>query len=294
MAISMESIKTLRESTGAGMMDCKKALEATNGDVEKAIDWLRENGVIKASKKASRIAAEGLCTIAVCGNNAALVEVNAETDFVAKNDLFKSLVKTIAEAVAANAPADMDAANALVTSEGTIAELVVAAIARIGEKISFRRFALVTKTDDQNFGTYIHSNGKIGVITLVNGANEEVARDVAMHVAAMNPSFATRNDVPADYIEKETHIQLEAAKQDPSFAAKPANIQEKMIGGRVNKVIAEICLADQVFVKDPSLTVAKYVAANKGEIVSFTRYNVGEGMEKRVDNFAEEVMSQIK
>lgn len=294
MAISMESIKTLRESTGAGMMDCKKALEATNGDVDKAIDWLRENGVIKASKKASRIAAEGLCAISVCGNNAALVEINAETDFVAKNDLFKTLVKTIADAVAANAPADMDAANAIQTAEGTVAELVVNAIARIGEKISFRRFELVTKDENEHFGTYIHSNGKIGVITLVNGADDESARDVAMHVAAMNPQFATRNDVPADFVEKETHIQLEAAKQDPSFAAKPAQIQEKMISGRVNKVIAEICLVDQPFVKDPSLTVAKFLASKKGEVKSFTRYNVGEGMEKRNDNFAEEVMSQIK
>ncbi len=294
MAISMESIKTLRESTGAGMMDCKKALEATNGDVDKAIDWLRENGVIKASKKASRIAAEGLCSISVCGNNAALVEVNAETDFVAKNDLFKTLVKTIADAVAANAPADMDAANAIQTPEGTVAELVVNAIARIGEKISFRRFELVTKGENEHFGTYIHSNGKIGVIALVNGADDESARDVAMHVAAMNPQFATRNDVPADFVEKETHIQLEAAKQDPSFAAKPAQIQEKMISGRVNKVIAEICLVDQPFVKDPSLTVAKFLASKKGEVKSFTRYNVGEGMEKRNDNFAEEVMSQIK
>ena len=294
MAISMESIKTLRESTGAGMMDCKKALEATNGDVDKAIDWLRENGVIKASKKASRIAAEGLCAISVCGNNAALVEINAETDFVAKNDLFKTLVKTIADAVAANAPADMDAANAIQTPEGTVAELVVNAIARIGEKISFRRFELVTKGENEHFGTYIHSNGKIGVITLVNGADDESARDVAMHVAAMNPQFATRNDVPADFVEKETHIQLEAAKQDPSFAAKPAQIQEKMISGRVNKVIAEICLVDQPFVKDPSLTVAKFLASKKGEVKSFTRYNVGEGMEKRNDNFAEEVMSQIK
>lgn len=294
MAISMESIKTLRESTGAGMMDCKKALEATNGDVDKAIDWLRENGVIKASKKASRIAAEGLCSISVCGNNAALVEINAETDFVAKNDLFKTLVKTIADAVAANAPADMDAANAIQTPEGTVAELVVNAIARIGEKISFRRFELVTKGENEHFGTYIHSNGKIGVIALVNGADDESARDVAMHVAAMNPQFATRNDVPADFVEKETHIQLEAAKQDPSFAAKPAQIQEKMISGRVNKVIAEICLVDQPFVKDPSLTVAKFLASKKGEVKSFTRYNVGEGMEKRNDNFAEEVMSQIK
>ena len=294
MAISMESIKTLRESTGAGMMDCKKALEATNGDVEKAIDWLRENGVIKASKKASRIAAEGLCAISVCGNTAAIVEVNAETDFVAKNDLFKSLVKTVADLVAANAPVDMDAANAIQTEEGTIAELVIGATARIGEKISFRRFELVTKEDNQHFGTYIHSNGKIGVITLVDGADDESARDVAMHVAAMNPQFATRNDVPSDFVEKETHIQLEAAKQDPAFAAKPAQIQEKMISGRVNKVIAEICLVDQVFVKDPSLSVAKFLATKNGAVKSFTRYNVGEGMEKRVDNFAEEVMSQIK
>ncbi len=294
MAISMESIKTLRETTGAGMMDCKKALENTNGDVDKAIDWLRENGVIKATKKAARIAAEGLCGIAVNGDVAALVEINAETDFVAKNDLFKTLVKQIAESVAKNAPATLEEANAIATSEGTIAELVIAAIARIGEKISFRRFEVVRKTADQNFGTYVHSNGKIGVITLLNGATEEVARDVAMHVAAMNPSFATRNDVPAEYVEKETHIQLEAAKQDPAFASKPANIQEKMIVGRVNKVIAEVCLADQPFVKEPSATVSKYVTAQKGSIVSFTRYNVGEGMEKRNDNFAEEVMSQIK
>ena len=282
-------IKELRDLSGAGLMDCKKALEANDGDIDKAMDYLREKGISKAAKKASRIAAEGLSTVVIDGNNAVVVEVNCETDFVAKNEKFVNLVNTIANVIVNSDANTMEEAEALSCEEGTINDYVTSMTATIGEKISFRRFKRLTKTDSQNFGSYIHMGGKISVLTLIEGASEEVAKDVAMHSAAMRPSYITRSDVPAEETEKEMAVLKEQAMNE----GKPAEIAEKMVQGRINKFYKEICLDEQEFVKDSDKTVGEFVKANNGSIVDMVRFEVGEGIEKREDNFVEEVMSQI-
>jgi len=287
--ISAQMVKELRETTGAGMLDCKKALEATNGDFDKALDWLREKGMSKAKKKESRIAAEGLTDIFVDGNKAVILEINSETDFVAKNDEFKKLVKVIGETLLNNDVTTVEEANEIETSEGKIRDLVVNATAKIGEKLSFRRFEKVTKTDSQSFGSYLHMGGRISVLTVVEGANAEVAKDVAMQGAAMNPKYVTKEDVPASELEKEKAILKEQAINE----GKPAEIAEKMVAGRIQKFYKEICLEEQPFIKDGDVSVSTYVKNNGGKIVSMTRYEVGEGIEKRNDDFAAEVMSQI-
>ncbi len=300
MANIVELIKVLRERSGAGMMDCKKALEATNGDLDAASDWLREKGITKSAKKADRIAAEGLTGVATQGDFAAIVEVNSETDFVAKNDMFVNLVKDIAASVLAAKAATLEAALAAPSlvkeplNGATVADSVVAATARIGEKISLRRIQLVAKKADQSFGVYLHMGGKIGVVTVVTGSDAVIARDIAMHVAASNPSYLSRNEVSKDWIEKETHIQLEAAKVDEKLKDKPAAALAKIVEGKVQKTLREISLLDQAFVKDPSKTVEVHLAEHKVAAVAFVRYGVGEGIEKKVDNFAEEVMSQVQ
>ncbi|WP_373796993.1 translation elongation factor Ts [Jeotgalibaca porci] len=288
--ISAKLIKQLRDITGVGMMDAKRALVAVEGDMEAAVDYLRENGMAKAAKKADRIAAEGLANVSVDGNTAVVVEINAETDFVAKNDQFQGLVKSVTDLLAANKPADMEAALALPTEEGTLNETIQTATTKIGEKISLRRFEIVEKTDSQSFGAYLHQGGRIAVLTVLEGADEETAKDIAMHVAAINPKYVTRDEVPAEVIEHEKKVLSEQALNE----GKPANIVEKMIVGRLNKFLAEISLNDQPFVKDPDMTVAKFAEAKKGSVLSFVRFEVGEGLEKRQENFAEEVMSQIK
>ena len=288
--ISAKLVKELRDMTGVGMMDAKRALVAVEGDMEAAVDYLRENGMAKAAKKADRIAAEGLANVSVDGNTAVVVEINAETDFVAKNDQFQGLVKSVTDLLAANKPADMEAALALPTEEGTLNETIQTATTKIGEKISLRRFEIVEKTDSQSFGAYLHQGGRIAVLTVLEGADEETAKDIAMHVAAINPKYVTRDEVPAEVIEHEKKVLSEQALNE----GKPANIGEKMIGGRLNKFLAEISLNDQPFVKDPDMTVAKFAEAKKGSVLSFVRFEVGEGLEKRQENFAEEVMSQIK
>ena len=282
-------IKELRDLSGAGLMDCKKALEANDGDIDKAMDYLREKGISKAAKKASRIAAEGLSTVLVDGNNAVVVEVNCETDFVAKNEKFVNLVNTIAKVIVSSDANTMEEAEALSCEEGTISDYVTSMTATIGEKISFRRFKRLTKTDSQNFGSYIHMGGKISVLTLIEGATEEVAKDVAMHSAAMRPSYIRREDVPAEETEKEMTVLKEQAMNE----GKPAEIAEKMVQGRINKFYKEICLEEQEFVKDSDKTVGGFVKDNGGSIVDMVRFEVGEGIEKREDNFVEEVMSQI-
>ena len=282
-------IKELRDMSGAGLMDCKKALEANDGDLDKAMDYLREKGISKAAKKASRIAAEGLSTILVEGNNAVVVEVNCETDFVAKNEKFVNLVNTIAKVIVNNDVKTMEEALALPCEEGTINDYVTSMTATIGEKISFRRFERLSKTDSQNFGGYIHMGGKISVLTLLEGANEDVAKDVSMHAAAMRPSYIRREDVPAEETEKEMAVLKEQAMNE----GKPAEIAEKMVQGRISKFYKEICLEEQEFVKDSEKTVGEFVKANGGSIVNMVRFEVGEGIEKREDNFVEEVMSQI-
>ncbi len=292
--INANSVKELREKTGAGMMDCKKALTAVNGDMEKAVDWLREHGIAKAEKKQSRIAAEGLCQILVDGNNAVVVEVNSETDFVASNEKFINFVDLLAKAILENeVNTNEDVLNLVVDGE-TISEKLTNLVATIGEKLSFRRFVKVTKEDGDFFGVYKHMGGKIGTLVTVNGANEEVAKDVAMQAAAMNPIAAVRSEVPEKDVLHEKEVILTEIKNDPKNANKPDAILEKMSEGRLNKFFKEIVLEEQDFIKDSSLTVGQYVSNNGGKILSMVRFAVGEGIEKREENFAEEVASQIK
>ena len=287
---SASDVKELREKTGAGMLDCKKALDATKGDMDKAIDWLREKGIAKASKKESRIAAEGLSQIFVDKDKAVILEVNSETDFVAKNDEFKKFLEVVGKAILKKGSKDMDAALKIKLEDGqTISEYLVALIAKIGEKISFRRFEFVKKTSKEVFGVYSHLGGKISVLTVLEGGNEEVAKDVSMHAAAMRPLYMKRDEVPAEVLEHEKGIIKEQAINE----GKPADIAEKMVNGRINKYYKEVCLLEQEFIKDSDKTVEQYAKENKATIKKMIRYEVGEGIEKRNDDFASEVMKQV-
>ena len=288
--ITASLVKELRERTGAGMMDCKKALTQTDGDIDAAIDYLRENGIAKAAKKADRIAAEGLSYIEVKGNKAVILEINSETDFVAKNEKFVALVKNVAEAILAAEPATLEEALQVEAQGGTVEAVINEGIATIGEKLSLRRFEVVTKSDADAFGAYSHMGGRIGVLTLVEGStDEEAAKDVAMHIAALAPKYLDESEVPADVLEHEKKVLTEQALNE----GKPANIVEKMIVGRINKFLEEITVVKPKFVKDDSFTVEKFVASKGGKLAKFVRYEVGEGIEKKEDNFAEEVMSQV-
>ena len=290
MEVTASMVKDLREQTGAGMMDCKKALAETNGNMDEAVNWLREKGIAKSAKKESRIAAEGLANIYVDGNKAVILEVNSETDFVSKNEEFRAMIDTIGGALLKSNVETIEEAKNLTTDEGTVGELIVNKTAKIGEKLSLRRFAIVNKNDDEFFGSYIHMGGKIAALTVVKGASEEVAKDVAMQAAAMKPLYTFPSEVPADVIDNERTVLKEQAMNE----GKPAEIAEKMVEGRIKKFYKEICLSEQAFIKDGDLSVEKYVANNGGEIKSMIRYEVGEGMAKRNDNFAEEVMNQVK
>lgn len=288
--ITASLVKELRERTGAGMMDCKKALTQTDGNIEAAIDYLRENGIAKAAKKADRIAAEGLSYIEVKGNKAVILEINSETDFVAKNEKFVALVKNVANAILAAEPKSLEEALQVQAEGGTVEAVINEGIATIGEKLSLRRFEVVSKTDADAFGAYSHMGGRIGVLTLVEGStDEQAAKDVAMHIAALAPRYLDESEVPADVLEHEKKVLTEQALNE----GKPANIVEKIIVGRINKFLEEITVVKQKFVKDDSLTVEKFVASKGGKLAKFVRYEVGEGIEKREDNFAEEVMSQV-
>lgn len=288
--ISASLVKDLREKTGAGMLDCKKALEATEGNIEKAIDWLREKGISKAAKKADRIAAEGLSSILIKGDKAVVLEVNSETDFVAKNEEFKKLVNTIASTIIdSNLTDEVEEALKLQTSGCTIEELIIEKTAKIGEKLSLRRFVKIEKTPSESFGEYIHMGGKIAVLTVLDNASSEVAKDVAMHAAAMRPQYVRRENVPADVVEREREVLKEQAMNE----GKTAEIAEKMVEGRVQKFYKEICLEEQPFVKDSDVSVGKFVSNNGGTIVNMVRFEVGEGIEKKEENFAEEVAKQI-
>ena len=289
--ISASLVKELRDKSGAGMLDCKKALEATNGNIDEAIDWLREKGISKAAKKSERIAAEGTAAILTKGNKAVIVEVNSETDFVAKNEEFKSLVEVIANAIINSDLEDDDVEGALklTTEEGTLNDLIIAKTSKIGEKLSLRRFKVVTKEENASFGQYIHMGGKIAVLTILENASEEVAKDIAMHAAAMSPKYVSRDEVPSEEVEKERVVLKEQAINE----GKPADIAEKMVEGRIRKFYEEICLEEQAFVKDSDVKVGVYAKNNGGKITTMIRYEVGEGMEKREENFAEEVAKQM-
>ncbi|SRR5690625_679125 len=293
MAITAKMVKELREKTGAGMMDCKKALEETNGNMEDAIDYLRKTGVAQAAKKADRIAAEGSTYIKVSDNRAVLLEVNCETDFVTKNDLFQKLLVELADHIIEHQPNTVEEAlgQKFNGGEDTVEGHINSAIATIGEKISLRRFSLLEKTDNDVFGSYLHMEGRIGALVLLEGsADEEVAKNVAMHVAAINPNYVSRDEVPEDVVNRERDV----LKSQALAEGKPEHIVEKMVEGRLNKFFEEICLLDQSYVKDPDLKVKKYLDDNGATVKNMVRYEVGEGMEKREENFAEEVMGQIK
>ena len=289
--ITAALVKELRERTGAGMMDCKKALTAVEGDMDKAIDFLREKGLAAAAKKAGRIAAEGVvgAFVAADGKIGTIVEINCETDFVAKTDNFKELVIKIAAHIVATKPADVDALLASELDGQSVADLVTASVAKIGEKISVRRFALFEAPEGQ-VAAYIHGGGKIGVLVELKGGSAELGKDIAMHVAAANPSYLERSQVPAAELEHEKEVLAEQAKNE----GKPEKIIEKMVLGRINKYYKEVCLVDQEYVKDPDQTIAKLLKANNAEVLAFARFQLGEGIEKKQEDFAAEVMSQIK
>lgn len=292
MAITAQMVKELREKTGAGMMDCKKALQETNGDMEKAIDFLREKGIAKAAKKGDRIAAEGLTSIKVDGNEAVILEVNSETDFVAKNEGFQTLVQELADHLLANKPESAETAAAQTMSNGVTVEAHInTAIAKIGEKLSLRRFAILTKTDNDAFGAYLHMGGRIGVLTVLEGTTDDAAaKDVSMHIAALNPKYVSRDEVSAEEVERERQVLTQQALNE----GKPENIVAKMVEGRLSKYFEDVCVNDQAFVKNPDQKVGKFAESKGGKIREFVRFEVGEGIEKREDNFAEEVMSQVK
>ena len=300
MAITAGMVKELREMTGAGMMDCKKALTETNGDMDAAVEVLRKSGAAKMEKKQSRIAAEGIARVAVNGNVAVVAEVNSETDFVAKNETFQEFVQTVADTALAsglNGGANGEDIDALLATNG-LSELLVEKTATIGEKLSVRRFAKVT---GDVVTSYIHGGGRIGVIIAANGATDDAAKEaitnIAMQVAAMSPKYTSRDEVDASFLEHEKEILLAQAKQENPN--KPDNIIEKMIIGRLNKELKEICLLDQVYVQDSDLTVGKYVdkvAKENGAnvtVTKFVRFETGEGLEKKNEDFAAEVAAQM-
>jgi elongation factor Ts len=278
-------VKELRERTGAGMLDCKNALEHTNGNMEEAIDYLREKGIAKAAKKAGRIAAEGLCNVIVSGNEAVIFELNSETDFVAKNKQFLELLDTVATALITSSVQTTEEALVLTVNGKTIEVLLADATATIGEKISLRRVTRVVKQDAQGFGAYKHMGGRIAVLAVVAKDDQEVAKDIAMHVAAQKPLYLDRSQVNQETLEHERHVLTQQALAE----GKPANIVDKMVIGRLNKYLQDICLVDQGFVKDPDQKVSDYLKSHKNQVLSFIRLEVGEGIEKKEEDFAAEV-----
>ena len=282
-------IKDLRDRTGAGLNDCKAALEACENDVDKACDWLREKGIAKAAKKADRIAAEGLALAVRCPKcgKTVVLEVNCETDFVAKGDAFHEFVNAIANVILKNEPKDVEAAKALTT------DLFADATVKMGEKFDLRRFIIIPQ-DNNVIGSYIHMGGKIAVAVSLSGGDDELAKQISMHIAANNPQYLTVEDVPADVREHEMQVQKEAAKNDEKLANKPAPVLEKILEGKINKYFAEMTLEAQPFLMDDSKTVGQFLKEKGVKVLTFVRYQVGEGIEKRKDDFASEVMSQAK
>ena len=294
MAVTPLMVKELREKTGAGMLDCKKALEATECNIEEAITWLREKGIAKAEKKASRVAAEGLCGFAFNGNSAVVFEVNSETDFVAQNEKFTSLLTKVGDVIVNSDAQCTDCALAINIEGKTLNEVILEASGTIGEKLSLRRVQRVVKNDNQVFGAYKHMGGRIVSLVLMDGTDSECAKDVAMHIAALAPKYVSSEEISAEEVAKEREILLAQALNENETAAKPKpqQIIEKMVEGRLVKNFKEICLLDQPFVKNPDQTVAAYVKSKGCNVVSFVRLVVGEGIEKEVVDFAAEVAAQ--
>ncbi len=288
--ISASMVKELRNSTGAGMMDCKKALVEADGDMAKAIDILREKGLSQAAKKASRIAAEGAVVsyISENGKIGVITEVNCETDFVGHNENFQALAKSIAVQIASVNPADVAVLLDSAMGDKTVNDVVTEAIANIGENISIRRFTRYESTEGQVY-SYIHGGGKIGVLVEIKGGDAELGKDIAMQVAAANPSYLERSQVSKEELEHEKEVLHEQARNE----GKPENVVEKMVTGRVNKYYKEVCLVDQPFIKDGDLSVAKLLQSKSAEVIRFSRFQLGEGIEKKQDNLAEEVAKQI-
>lgn len=285
MAVTAQMVKELRERTGAGMLDCKKALEENNGDIDKAIDYLREKGIAKAAKKAGRIAAEGLCNVVIKDNEAIIYELNSETDFVAKNKQFLDLIDMIGEALIESNVSNTEEALALIVNGKSVELLLADATATIGEKIQLRRVTRVQKTNEQGFGAYKHMGGRIAVLAVLAKDDQEVGKDIAMHVAAQKPLYLDRTQVNQETLDHEKHVLTQQALLE----GKPENIVEKMVIGRLNKYLQDICLVDQGFVKDPDQKVSAYLKSNNNQVLSFVRLEVGEGIEKKEEDFAAEV-----
>lgn len=291
--ITAKLVKELRDITGAGMMDCKKALQETNGDMSAAVDYLRETGSAQAAKKAERVAAEGSTYIATEGNNAVILEVNCETDFVTRNETFQNLLVELGDHILANKPENLDEMleQTMAAKEETVQKYIESIIGTIGEKIELRRFELLTKGDNDVFGTYTHQGGLIGALTVLEGSQDEaVAKDIAMHIAAVNPTYVSKEDVDEDEVNHEKEVLKSQALNE----GKPEKIVDKMVEGRLGKFFEQICLLEQDFVKDPDMKVKKYIDNAGATVNTFIRYEVGEGKEKREENFADEVMNQIK
>ena len=294
MAVTAKQVKELREITSAGMMDCKKALEACDGDIKKAIDWLRENGLAKAAKKENRIAAEGLGKIVINGNKAVILEVNSETDFVAKNDKFLALLDTAANTIVASDAKTVEEALALPTADGTLNDTFVNAVATIGEKITLRRFEILTKSDDEFFGSYAHQGGRIVAVTVVKGGDAQVAKNMAMQVASMSPSYISRDYMPQEVVEHEREVQVALLEKDEKLASKPEKVKAGIVEGRISKSLQDMCLVDQEYFLDSNEKCGAYLKANGAEVTKFVKYVVGEGMEKKEENFAAEVAAMAK
>lgn len=297
MAFTAQNVKELREMTGCGMMDCKKALTETDGDMDKAVEFLREKGLATAAKKAGRIAFEGIVKAYITEDKkiGVLVEVNSETDFVAKNAEFQSFVENIAKIVASGNPADVDALKAMpYNDESNVGDALTALIAKIGENMNIRRFARI----EGNVCSYTHGEGRIGVLVETEGSLEnpdayEAARDAAMQIAAINPLYLSKDSVPAEDVEKEKHIIIAQIKEDPKNANKPDNIIEKMVGGKINKFYEQNCLLQQEFVKNGDFKVEAYLASKGVKLINYVRFEKGEGLAKKEENFADEVASMI-
>ena len=293
--ITASMVKELREKTSAGMLDCKKALAETDGDMEKAVTWLRERGIAKAVKKEGAVAAEGLCSYAIAGNKCVTFELNSQTDFVAQNEKFINLLEKVGQILIESNATNTEEALAIQVEGKDLNTIILEASGVIGEKITLRRVSVINKESNQVFGAYKHMKGRIITVSVVEGVEESVAKDIAMHVAALNPKYVSKADIPAAEIEKEREIILAAALNENAQSSKPKPeniVAERIVPGRLEKNLKEICLLSQAFVKNPDQTVEAYVQGAKSTVVSFVRLEVGEGIEKQVSDFAAEVAAQ--
>lgn len=293
MAISVQDVKDLRERTSAGIADCKKALEACDGDMEKAIDWLREKGIAKSASKASRIAAEGLANITINGNEAVILEINSETDFSAKTDKFKDMVKVVANAILANKPATVEEALELVVDGQKVSEVIAAVSFATGEKMTLRRFEVVTKTDAQVFGQYVHHDGKTAALAVLDGDKEDVAKSIAMQIASMKPQYVSREAMPQEVVDRETAVQKTIMAEDPKMAGKPEQALAKILEGKVSKALQDYTLNDQLYILDGKTKVSQVLKNAGMSAVSFVLIVVGEGIEKKKDDWVAEVAASM-